>query len=116
MIVSTIILTKDNFYVNSEGKLPARPDFDKELLSNIVTGQRVSDKAYEMLPRSMKKVVKFSMGMEPTVGITIKEIDGLTDLLIVVHSNEIITRGKQFRMDNFKLLVKDRKVSIYKRK
>jgi len=70
-----------------------------------------------MLPPSMKRVVTVDdKWLEPTVGVTIPEIDALSDLLIVVHSNELIVRGKQFRLDNFELIVKDKKISLYKRK
>ena len=115
MIISTVILTKDNFYVTEDGRLPTRASFDKKLLTSLCKGQHISHDAYEMLPNSIRNLTHLTSD-EPTIGITIKEIDVLTDLLIVVHSNELITRGKQFRLDKFELLVKDRKVSLYIRK
>ena len=70
-----------------------------------------------MLPPSIRGTVQVvSDRVEPTIGITIKEIAALSDILIVSHSNELIVRGKQFRLDAFKLVVKDRKTSLYIRK
>jgi len=117
MIVSTILLTKDNFYINENGDLPKRGLHDKHLLTELVRGQTISTKAAEMLPPSIKGLAQvISDKVEPTVGITIREIAGLSDILIVSHSTELIVRGSVFRLDNFELLVKDRKTSIYKRK
>ena len=91
MIVSTIILSSDNFYVNEDGEIPARPSFDKKLLHTIIAGEVVSDEGYLMLPPSMKRVVTVDdKWLEPTVGVTIPEIDALSDLLIVVHSLSLI--------------------------
>ena len=117
MIVSTILLTKDNFYINENGDLPKRGSHDKRLLTELVRGQTISIKAAEMLPPSIKGLAQvISDKVEPTIGITIEEIAALSDILIVSHSTELIVRGKQFRLDGFELLVKDRKTSIYKRK
>ena len=116
MITSTILLTSDNFYVNEHGELPARPAHDKDLLKRLCQDQCVSDEGYNMLPPSIKSVVKFAGTHEPTIGITKPEIAALSDLLLVSHSNERIMRGKKFRLDNFYLLVPGKRVSIYARK
>ena len=117
MIVSTILLTKDNFYINDKGELPKRGSHDKNLLTELVRGQTISIKAAEMLPPSIKGLAQvISDKVEPTIGITIEEISALSDILIVSHSNELIIRGKQFRLDGFELLVKSKYIDIYKRK
>ena len=116
MIISTILLSSDNFYVNENGELPKpRPPHDKQLLATLCKGQSVSQKAYDMLPPSIREVVKVTE-LEPTIGITIPEINALTDLLIVSRSNELIVRGKKFDLErSFKLLVKDRKIELWER-
>lgn len=114
MIVGTILLTKNNMYCNADGDLPKRPRHDKELLAGIIAGGRVSNAGYDMLPFSLQKLVTVDT-IVPNTPITIKEI-AKCNLLIVSRSQEEIERGRQFRLDNFKLLVKDRKVELWIRK
>ena len=109
MIVGTILLTKSNKYVDNEGNLPKRPKFDKELLTSIVKGGIVSEEAYIMLPYSMQKLCTVG---DYSVPITIRELSK-ADLLIVSRSAEDFEGGKEFRLDNFKCVVKDRKVEIW---
>mgnify|MGYP006883055741 CR=1 FL=1 len=116
MIVSTILLTRDNHYVDDNGNLPDRPTFDKPLLTGLCKNQEVSQDAYDMLPPSIRQIVRGVTEEEPTIGITIPEIDGLTDLLIVSRSNGTIYSGKKFRFNNFKLLANDMSLEIWKRK
>jgi len=117
MVVSTILLSRDNKYVKDDGSLPKRPNFDKALLKALCENQIVSDEAYDMLPPSIKSVVNLpTKWEEPGIGITIPEIDALTDLLIVSRSNETILGGKTFRLDNFNLIVTTPHLDLYKRK
>ena len=116
MIVSTILLSTNNCYVDRQGKLPERPSFDKELLTTICSGQVVSKVGYKMLPPSIKDKVIMTEQVEPEVGITISEIDGLTDLLLVVRSKQECLGGKEFRFTNFECIIKDTQIEIWKRK
>ena len=111
MIVGTILLTKTNKYVDADGNLPKRPKFDKELLSGIIANGRVSDDAYSMLPLSMQKLVTVDI-VCPNTPITINELAN-ADLLIVSRSAEDFEDGKVFRLDNFKCLVKDRRIELW---
>ncbi len=118
MIVSTILLSKDDYYVDSEGNLPSRGcvEFDKNLLKALVSGKSVSYKSIKMLPPSIAEVAKVT-AEEPEVGITIREIDALSDLLIVTRSCADISEGKTFNLNkSFKPLVKDTKIEIWIRK
>jgi len=115
-IVGTILLTADRQYVIDEGRLPVRGNWDKELLTTLAKGNTVSQKGYEMLPPSIQDVVHITSG-EPTFPVTIPEIDSLSDLLIVSHSYEISTVGKEFDLDrSFELLTVGKKTSLWKRK
>jgi hypothetical protein len=118
MIVSTILLSLNNVYVDEDGNLPVRPSFDKTLLTGLCKNKIVSDTGYNMLPPSIREVtVKQSLtdAWEPEIGITISEIDALSDLLIVVRSHEMIY-GKQFRFDNFEPLAITKEIEIWRRK
>ena len=112
MLVGTILLTKDNVYVRDDGRLPMRPEHDKQFLKDLCTGGRVSDKAYMMLPLSIREVVEIDNKV-PSVPITIKEL-AEADLLIVSRSYELC-RGKEFRLDKFRLILRDRKIELWKR-
>jgi len=113
MIVSTILLSPENVYVDKDGNLPYRPNFDKDLLREVVRGQRVSFKAKEMLPESIASLAYSSHF--PNVGITIPEIDELTDLLIVIRSADHI-EGKKFRFDNFYPILKLKDIELWRRR
>lgn len=118
MIVSTILLTRDNYYVGENGKLPARPKHDKELLTSIVKDQYVTDAGFDMLPPSIRELTRSAVAnfKEPTTGITIQEINDLTELLIVSRSPKPLYSGKKFRLDNFRLLVEDIQIELWVRK
>lgn len=115
MKVGTILLTKDNKYVDTEGNLPKRPKHDKELLTSILeTCGVVSSIGYDMLPPSIQKhvVVTGDYANTDYAPVTIKELNK-AELLIVSRSSEEFENGKVFRLDNFKCLVKDRKVELW---
>ena len=113
-IVSTILLTQDNCYL-CDGELPHRPQFDKQFLSALIEGEIISEEAAKLLPKSMTdKVLDITNEIEPTIPITIKEIDGLTDILIVVRSN-MSCNGKKFRFDNFDRILRTGGIEIWKR-
>jgi len=117
-MITTLLLTKNDQYL-IEGRLPKRPDFDKDLLAGLAKGLTVSKKGYDMLPNSIKKEVHCPIGIskEPNFPITIPEISGLADILLVVRSLEIGgSDSKVFRFDNFELLLKQRDIEIYMRK
>ena len=111
MRVGTILLTKSNKYVDASGNLPKRPKFDKELLTSLVAKEgKVTEEGYNMLPLSIQK--QTIVNNHDWMPITIKEL-AKADLLIVSRSTEDFEGGKVFRLDNFRCLVKDRKVEIW---
>ncbi len=115
-IIGTILLTtEDQYVVGEDDKLPARPDFDKKWLTALAKDQAVSNKGYKILPSSIKKEVNCD-GREIEFPVTIPEINGLCDVLIVIRSNEINAIGKVFKFTHFDRIIKDRKVEIWTRK
>lgn len=111
MVVSTILLTKSNKYIDANGNLPKRPTHDKTLLAELVSSQlSVSEEGYNTLPPSIQKLCIVDTNYKML--ITIPEIAN-SELLIVSRSTEDFEDGKEFRLDNFKCLVKDRKVELW---
>lgn len=112
MIVSTILLSLDDEYVDKDGNLPTRPAFDKSMLRELCKGKAISSAAEAILPTSIKNVIG---GME-FIPITIKEIDAYAELLIVIRSKSQSLGGKVFRFTNFKMLAKSEEIEIWIRK
>ena len=133
-MISTILLSKNDCYIDEYGNLPSRESvpYDKELLEAFCTNQIVSEKGYKTLPPSISKKVKVStnstadiidgsdgpdkVNLPITIGITISEISELSDVLVVSRSNEILKNGKKFRLDSFKLITKQGQIEIWAKK
>jgi len=110
MKIGTILLNKDDKYIKGDGNLPHRPKHDKYLLSNLVAKEAiVSDKGYSLLPPTMQKLCIVG---DSNLAITIPELNSC-DLLIISRSTEVFEGGKPFRLDNFKCLVKDRRLELW---
>jgi len=114
MIVSTLLLSKNGMYVDIDNNLPKRPAFDKQLLKDICKNKKVSEAGFEMLPASIKK--NLFKSETPNIGITIKEIDNLSDLIIVSISDSTIVNGKKFRFDKFKNIYKGNEIELWIKK
>ena len=115
MTTATIILDAHDMYVGNDDQLPSRPSFDKAFLSNMVAKNSVSQEGFDLLPLGMQKLSTITQG-EPELPITIREIAGLTDMLIVVRSYMALGKGKKFRLDNFKRVAKSGQLEIYFRR
>jgi len=115
MVVGTILLTKSNKYVDALGNLPKRPKHDKELLAGMLEGKYVSREGYDLLPPSLQMLCWVNKGKLPECPITIREL-AMADMLVISRSQEDFEGGKEFRLDSFRLLVKDRKVEIWVKK
>jgi len=111
-MIGTILLSKDDKYVDDLGNLPKRPAGDKELLMGLLSAQIVSPRGYKMLPPSLQAVCMNDLYKFPTFPVTIPEIDKCT-LLIVSRSPEAIEGGKVFRLNGFRCILKDRKVELW---
>ena len=115
MITSTIILDPHNKYVGENGQLPSRPGWDKAFLTNLVSKNSISETGYESLPVSMQAIAMLTHG-EPDLPITIPEIDGLTDMLIVVRSYMALGKAKTFRLDRFEKIASSGQLEIWFRR
>ena len=115
MIVATLLVDEDDIYVYNDGKLPARPKWDKELLSTFAEGNLVSEAGWQMLPKSIQMKTNVTHG-EPTFPVTIPEIDGLADIIIVTRTYSKRQSGKKFRFTKFRRIVKQWGIEIWKRK
>ena len=116
MIVGTILLDENDCYTYDNDKLPGRPTFDKELLTFLAKDQAISHEGYQTLPLSIKRVISGITYGEPTFPVTIPEIDGLSDLLIVSRGYKNGENGKKFRFDKFELITTQREIELWKRK
>ena len=115
MITTTLLVDTEDKYVYENGSLPMRTLWDKELLTSVITNGLVSQGGYDTLPPSLQKLVTITHG-EPTAPITIPEIDGLTDILLVTRVASKGQSGKRFRFNNFKCILKEERIEIWKRK
>ena len=114
-IFSTILLDEEDRYICDDG-LPHRQTWDKGLLKEIVRGETISEEASRMLPKSIVAVAyDITDEVEPSTGITIEEISALSDILIVSRSSKPCEGGKKFRFDNFKRIVKQPHLEIWRR-
>ena len=114
MHIATILLTREDKYVNAKGELPTRPAHDKPLLKALCKDGMVTAAGFDMLPPSIRKVVHRSSQGHYSVGVTIKEIDSC-NLLIISRSDDIFVGGKKFRFDNFAPIVIDSMIEIWAR-
>lgn len=114
-MIGTILLTSNDEYVKADGSLPTRPKFDKELLTALCKGSRISFNGYNRLPPSIRSVAN-AVFKEPYVAITIPEL-GKASILIVVRSPELVGAGfKRFRFDKHRLIVKQKDIEIWELK
>lgn len=96
-MIGSILLNKHNHYLVN-GKLPLRPNGDKELLSAIVANGVISRQGWAMLPKSIRERYVMSYA-DSNVAITISEL-GKADILLVNRAlDEEIHTFKEFRLD-----------------
>lgn len=115
MIIGLILLDQQNKYVSAGGKLPARPAFDKNLLTSICDGKQLICTGNTLLdlPPSLKKnQISASKG---DVALSPETIDKYADMIIVSRSMETMKDGNTFRLDKFERLVAIGSLEIWNR-
>jgi len=104
MKVGILLLSQDDYYVDEEGDLPPRPNFDKELLLALCKGQGClgSRKTLEGLPRSLKDTAYcYELVDDYDVNLGIKTLyTQPPHMLIVVRSDSYLYAGKLFDIEN----------------
>jgi hypothetical protein len=119
-MINTILLSKNGCYVDENGNLPSRENvpWDKELLKAFCQNQIVSGKGFNSLPPSMRKIVKKQNihDEEITMAVTIPEIANYSDVLLISRSSEFLENGKEFRLDKFQCLIKNKDIEIWIKK
>jgi len=104
MKVGIILLSQDNMYVDNHGRLPKRPDFDKELLVALVNGQEyVCGRGTEKsLPKSITENAKFCNADDYDINLGIITLHtNPPHMLIVTRSQEYIHTGKHFSLEGY---------------
>ena len=104
MKVGIILLSQDNMYVDNHGRLPKRPDFDKELLVALVKGQKFtcSENTFNDLPDSIMKNAYYTAGRDYDVNLGIKTFKwDKPHLLLVTRSPQYLNSGKHFSLEGY---------------
>ena len=114
MNVSTIALDANDRYISNSGTMPARLGWDKAMLREMVKHSVVSNEGFNLLPPSIQDVARISNG-DNVLPITIQEIDGLSDLILVMRSYVTLANGPKFRFDRFKFIGKTGNLEIWSR-
>lgn len=99
-----VLLDENNRYVSEEGKLPLRPDFDKEFLIKLVKGRSIicGDGTWRDMPKSIKdNCVRFSSRSssymhDVNLGI-ITFYKFPPDLMFVVKARANLADGKKLK-------------------
>ncbi len=114
MLIGTVLLSQDGMYIDDRKQLPYRPNWDKQWLKILVSLNTITKSGYDTLPPSIQAVAKVTHS-EPTLAITIPELDALPDILYVVRSSRMAHKGKKFRLDNYEAILKEQRFEIYQR-
>ncbi len=99
MTVGIILLSPDGFYLDADGFLPQRPEFDKELLTGLCKGQEFvcSESTFVTLPDSILKNGYYTDSKLYDINLGIKTLYTMPPhLLIVVRSDKRLNDGKYF--------------------
>ncbi|ENT7195310.1 hypothetical protein ACE65T_001804 [Campylobacter jejuni] len=100
MKVGMILLDQNDRYL-VDGRLPIRPECDKEMLTKFLKNEKVSSSAFIMLPESIAK--NTIIDDNNYVPVTIPEL-GKADILLVNRAFDIPgfnDKDKHFRLDDF---------------
>jgi len=139
MVIGIVLLSKDGKYVGINGELPARPDFDKDMLLKLIKGKYCvcSPNTYEDLPKSVIKAAGTIEAIDnpwklEMIGIMLKDDYGTAinlgiktfkslppNIFYVVRSDENMVDGKDFDVkwleDNYTTILINKNIEIYHR-
>jgi hypothetical protein len=104
MKTSVILISSDGYYINDEGKLPARPVWDKAMITKLCQGKTIlcSRNTDATIPNSIRSKAK-AVVTDPTldwdVNFGISTFTEQSDIFIVVKSQLPCLGGKRFKTD-----------------
>jgi hypothetical protein len=104
MSLSVVLLSSDGFYVGPNDELPVRPEFDKDLLTALARGSQIlcSKATLLQLPKSFKRISK-TITTNPSdswnLNFGIATFTALSDVFLIIHSQEPLRDGKKFKID-----------------
>jgi hypothetical protein len=117
MKIGILLLNKKNVYLTKSLDLPKRPRWDKDFLTNLISGQKVvcSENTLKLLPKSLLKVAYFTTNINCNYDINfgIDTFKDIVDLLFIVRSQGE-EDGKVFRLDNYTKILDKGGLEIWK--
>ena len=117
MKLGILLLNQKNVYLTATGLPESRPRWDKEFLTNLVDGMKVtcSKETLVKLPKSITDKCYITTGLDYDINLGISTFKDKVDLLIIVRTRGE-EDGKQFRLDDYKLILKKGELEIWKAK
>ena len=115
MKVGIILLSPDGFYLDADGFLPKRPDFDKELLVELCRGQDYicSENTMSTLPKSITENATRCAKEDYDINLGIKTLHIMPPhLLIIVRSDKRLNDGKYFDLSDYRPLFKSKNLEL----
>ena len=113
--ICTLLLDERDNYTYTNGKLPIRPLWDKDLLKTFIKNETLSKEGHTMLPPSLKEGASITHSKEP-YPITVPEIDAIADILIITRGKSRGVDGRKFRLTKFERILSTQGLEIWRRK
>jgi hypothetical protein len=110
-MIGIVLLSLDDYYLSADGKLPARPLFDKDLLLALCKNANIgcSPNVAKDLPKSIRDVASTinSTTWAPNVNLGISTFrTAPPDIMLVVRGHSWLNEGKLFDytwlLDNYR--------------
>ena len=123
--ISTVLISKDWYYLWKNWELPKRYKWDKEFITNLIKDKIVlcSEVTLEDLPKSITRKAKyFTTDIESQYDINfwIWTFKINSDMFIVIKSDTNLNWWKQFRMDaiieNYDLIMNINNIMLFFKK
>jgi len=123
--ISTVLLSKDSFYLGEKGQLPKRPEWDKEYITNLVENKVIltSKTTLKDLPPSIiknAKEVHTDENKQYDINFWIWTFKINSDMFIIIRSTDNLEKWKKFKMkrifDNYNQIMNINNIEIYFKK
>jgi len=123
--ISTVLISKDEFYLWNNWELPSRPEGDKQYITNLIKDKVVltSKATLDSLPNSIIKKAKEIHTDEDKdfdINFWIWTFKKLSDMFIIIKSTENLGWGKKFKMEyineNYNLIMDINNIQMFLKK